>query len=125
MKLSTLINPEFQETVAKLAKAELPLASAFKLKGITKRIDEEFNKYEEIRKKALTQYGEKDENDKLITQENGSVKFSEEGMKAFVVDINELLKTEVEMPKLKISELGNKVTLSANEVLTIEDIIEE
>lgn len=125
MKLNLLTNKSFQDAMIKLVLAELPLATAFKLKGITRRINEELEKYEEVRKLALDKHGEKDEKGVQIVVDK-HVKFTEEGFAAYSAEMNPLLDTEVQVGKLKIRELGDKVnTLSANDVTLLEGLFEE
>lgn len=126
MKLSRIANPLFQQTLNRLASQPLPLKVAFKLKGITAKVKEEFTKFEELRKQSLTTHGKKGEDGKLLLQEKSdNVQFDDEGLKAFMKDMDELGDTEVEVATLKLSELGDKVELSADELLSADDILVE
>ena len=123
MKLSTLIEPNFNTAVKKLISQDVPLSAAFKLKGIIKRCNEEIAKYEEVRKAALEKLGDRDEQGNLLPTENGSVKLSQGSMQKFAVELSALLSSEVDVGKLKISDLGDKVNLSMNDLLALGDLI--
>jgi hypothetical protein len=123
MKLSTLIEPNFHTAVKKLISQDVPLSAAFKLKGIIKRCDEEIAKYEEVRKVALEKLGDRDEQGNLLQTENGSVKLSQGNMQKFAVELSALLSSEVDVGKLKISDLGDKVNLSMSDLLALGDLI--
>ena len=90
MKLSKLVDPQFQAVLRKLAAQEIPLRTAFKLKGIIKTGNDELAKYDEVRGDAL---------------------------KRLASDIN--------LGNVKLSELGDKVSLTTQELLNLEDLIVE
>lgn len=123
MKLNKLIDPAFQTALKKVSAQELPLAAAFKLKGIMKRGDEELAKYEEIRKSALEKLGERDENGQLILEQNGTVKLSQENLTSFIGELNALLDTQVDIGTLQITELGNKLSISVSDLMVLGDIL--
>ena len=125
MKLARLIDDRFHTALAKLSDELLPLRTTFKLKGIAKVVREEFTKYEEVRKSALQKYGVKNEDGSLKTDDKNNVQFDEDGIKAFITEINELAALEVEVPTLKVSELGDKVRMTVDDLLQLEDVIVE
>lgn len=125
MKLARLVDERLHVSLQKLSGEPLPLKTAFKLKGIIKLAREEFNKYEEVRKEALQRHGKKKEDGSLEILENGNVSFTEGGMQAFVVELNELAVVEVEIPTLSIAELGDKVSLSADDLESLDGVIVE
>jgi hypothetical protein len=123
MKLGKLVNPQFKAALNKLAAQDLPLRTAFKLKGVIKTTNDELQKYDNVRTEALHRFGDKDEKGNLINLENGSVKLSDDNMKQFVSELNELLSSEVNMIAIKVGELGEKVNLSASELFALEDVL--
>ena len=125
MKLALLVNKEFREAAARLAQQTIPLATSFKLKGMLKRIDEEFTKYEECRGEALKRFGKRDDKGDLIQDESGNVHFTREGLLEFSAELQELAQSDVEIGTVKISELGSKVELSPNELSLLEAMLEE
>ena len=125
MKLSKLIDPQFQSVLRKLAAQEIPLRTAFMLKGIIKLVNEELNKYDEVKSEALNRLGEKGEDGQIIVEANGNVKLSDENMKLLVSEMNALLASDVNVGSLKVGDLGNKVALSANELMSLDELITE
>lgn len=124
MKLSKLVDPQFQVALRKLASQEVPLRSAFKLKGMIKQVNEALTKYDEVRTDALKRYGDKDDDGGLLLDEGGkNVKLSENNAQAFVKELNDLLNDEVDIGSLKISDLGDNLSLSTTELILLEDII--
>lgn len=122
MKLSNLVNPAFKSALTKLNQQQLPLKTAFKLKGIINSVDVELKKYDEIRQAALTQYGKKNEDGSLTADENGNV--SLEDAESFVKQLNELLSLDIELPKVTLAELGENVTMSSEELFLLDFISE-
>ena len=118
MKLGTIIDSRFHEALNKLSQQPLPLKTAFKLKGISKAVRDEYAKYEEVRQLALQKHGLKNDDGSLQLDDTNNVKFSAEGMKEFVAELGELTAMDVSLPSVKVSELGNiSVTLSDVELL--------
>jgi hypothetical protein len=124
MKLSNLIDPRFKSALTKLNQQQLPLKVAYKLKGTISRIDEEQKKYEEIRLSALTKYGKKAEDGTLVSDENGNVALEGEDASSFVKDLNDLLTLDIELPSFSVNELGDKVTMSSEELFLLDFISE-
>jgi hypothetical protein len=125
MKLSKLVDPQYQGVLRKLAGQEIPLRTGFKLRGIIKAGNEELSKYEEVRAEALKRLGDKKEDGSLEVDDKGTVKLSEDNMKVFVEELNTLLVTDVNIGTVKIAELGDKVSLSTQELFILEDLIVE
>src|ERR1700677_395586 len=99
MKLGKLVNPNYQAVLKNIAAQEIPLRTAFKLRGIIKFGNDEFLKYEEVRADALKRFGDKNEDGSLNADANGTVKLSEENMKLFVEELNALLVMDVAVGK--------------------------
>ena len=123
MKLSKLVDPQFQSTLRKLAGQEVPLKTAFALKGIIKRANEELVKYEEVRTSAVQRFGDKKEDGTLETNESGNVKLNDENAAAFVAELTSLLSTEVDIGAIKAQDLGDKITLTTSELMSIDELI--
>ncbi len=123
MKLGHIADNRFHEVLAKLANAPLPLKVAFKLKGIVKVVRDEHAKYEEVRKEALMKYGAKNEDGTLKQDEKGNVTLEGEGAKAFVSELNELFASEVQVASIKLSELGDDIHMTLEEIELLEGII--
>jgi len=125
MKLARLIDERLHGALAKLSGEPLPLRTAFKLKGIIKTAREEFAKYEEVRKEALARHGQKNEDGTLKVDERNNVQFTQEGINAFATELNELATMDVEVPTLALSELGDKIVLTADDLEHLEGVIVE
>ena len=125
MKLSKLVDPQYQTVLRKLAAQEIPLRAGFKLKGIIKTGSEELAKYEEVRAEALKRLGDKKEDGSLNVDDAGTVKLGEDNMKVFVDELNALLVTDVNVGTIKLSELGDKTALTTQDLFILEDLIVE
>ncbi len=124
MKLARLIDPEFQKSLSSLSKQQLPLKVAYKLRNVLKKVEEEINIYEDLRKEALNRYGKKKEDGTLETNESNNVLFSsKEEMISFLKEIGELTSSEVEMPSISVDELGENIKLSAEDILNLDGFL--
>lgn len=124
VKLALIVNPKFQEVLVKLSRSKIPLKTAFKLKGIVKTTQIEFEKYEDCRKQALEKYGSKDDNGELIV-ENGNIKLEGEALQSFAKDLSELANMEIQMDSIFIDELGDKCELTTEELINLGDLIQD
>lgn len=124
MELKRLIDPQFQTALRKLASQDLPLKSAFLLKGIIKQVTDELNKYDEVRNEALKKYGTKNEDGTLQT-ENGSVQFTPDNLKEFSVEMENLIGCEVMVGTISINDLGDKATLTTSDLLQLDGVVRE
>ena len=116
MKLSNLVDPRVKEAIIKLNKSQIPLKAAFKLKGIIGIFNAEYKKYEDVRSATVLKYGKKKEDGSLDSDENGNVTLEGENAQLFVSEINDLLIVEIEFPKISLSELGDGVSISSEEI---------
>lgn len=125
MKLARLSDARLHAVLRKLSSAPLPLRIAFKLKGVQSKVDEELGKYEEVRKSALEKFGKKGEDGKVLIKPDGNVEFDQDQLREFVAQMNELGQTEVEIPTLKVDDLGDRVQLSVDELTQLDGILVE
>ena len=123
MKLGKLVDPQYQAVLRKLASQEIPLRTAFKLRGIIKVGNDEFAKYEEVRADALKRFGNRKEDGSLDADEKGTVALNEENMAQFVAELNGLLATDVDVGTIKVSELGEKASLTAQDLMILDSLI--
>jgi len=124
MKLFRIADNRFHLALSKLSNIQLPLKTAFKLKGIMKIVREEFAKYDEVRKEAIQKHALKKPDGSIKVDDNDNATFSDKGMKAFVAEINELGSLEVEVPTIKLSELSG-LTLTLEEAELLDTLIIE
>lgn len=125
IKLATIVNPKFQETLVKLSRSKIPVRTAFKLKGMVKTAQVEFEKYEDCRKQAIHKYGKKDEEGKLEVDDQGQVRLEGDSLQEFAKELSELTNVEVQMPTLTVDELGEDCELTAEEFIYLDDLIRE
>lgn len=123
MKLSKLVDPQFKTVLTKLASLDIPLRTAFKLRGIIKTNNDELAKFEEVRSEALKRFGDKKEDGTLNADDKGNIHLSEENMKQFVAELNALLVLDVSIGTIKVDELGDKTALTAQELIILDDLI--
>lgn len=124
MKLARLADDRFHMALQKLAEEALPLKTAFKLKGIIKASREEYVKYEDVRREALQKHGLKNEDGSLKMDDRSMVQFSPEGLQAFTKELNDLGTVEVNLPTLKLSELGDNIRVTVEDLDLLEGVIE-
>lgn len=125
MKLSKLVDPQYQSILRKLSTQDIPLRTAFKLRGIIKTGNDELNKYEEVRADALKRFGDKKEDGSLDVDEKGSVNLTGDNKQKFIDELNALLMVDINVGKIKLEELGDKASLTAHELLILDDLIVE
>lgn len=124
MKLSKIIDPRFMPALRKLLPETLPLKTAFKLKGIVKKVDEAIENYEDLRKVALKKYAILDEKGELVVDDKGNAQFEDGQLQKFVKELEGLVNVEIDFPKVKLEDLGDELRLSVDEVMVLEDLIE-
>ena len=125
MKLGQISDNRFHAALNRLSSQMLPLRAAFKIKGMAAKIAEEFKKYEEVRQIALNKYGNKTAEGKLDIDENQQVRFSAENSAAFAEELNALNLVEVEISTIKLSELGETLLMSADDIAALGDLLAE
>ncbi len=123
MKLARIVDPRFQSAFKKLMGEQLPLKTAFKMKGIYARIQTEADRYEETRQAALGRFGNKKEDGTLDVDANSQVKISDANVELFVKELNELMSLDVEIGAVSIDELGNNVSITPEELILLDDVV--
>jgi hypothetical protein len=124
MKLAKIVDQRFIGVLRKLMKQPLPIKAAYKLKNIISKTDEEYEKYEELRKSAINKYANKNKDGELSLDKAGNAKFSDDNMKLFAAELNDLLSVDVEVAKLKIEDFGADAVMTAEDLIIISDILE-
>lgn len=122
MKLSKLLDDNFNKAMKKLNEQSLPLKTAFLLKGLNRQMQEELTKYEETRKEALTKYGEKDAEGNLLVTDNGQVTLKPETRDLFIKELNDLLNIEIEIMPISVVDLGD-AKLSVDDLVALDGFI--
>lgn len=120
--ISELINST--ETLKKLANKELKAKLAWSVARLLKSADQEIQDFNDARMKLIRQYGEKDENGELITDERGNCKILDEDVQKFTDELNELTNTTVEINanKINIEDIEN-IDFTPAEMTQLEPFI--
>lgn len=100
VKISDLLNAT--ETLQKLAQKDFKAKLAWTISKLLKQAEAEIQSFNETRMTLVKKYGEKDENDELITDDKGNCKIVQECIDDFSNELDELLNTEVEINANKI-----------------------
>jgi hypothetical protein len=117
MTLATLIDPRFTAVLAKLRSCEkLPLTVGYRLHHIQEAVTKELSTYESLRMEAIKKFCSKKEDGSLDQDDKGNAIFSSENMEAFVQEINDLIKVDISIGKIKLEDLVGKVELSSEEI---------
>ena len=124
MKLSRLIDPKFKASLTLLNSQKLPLKAAFKLKTIIKKVDEAYENYDQVRLTALNNYGSKKEDGSLDQDAEGNVRLDDENAQKFVNQLKELINVDIDLPALSVSELGNDITISSEDLMPLDFLTE-
>jgi len=109
MKLAALLGQDFQKAIVALSNEKLPMPTAYKLKKIVKKINEELTNYNELLANLQAQH----------KNEAGEV-----DQAAFMKDFQELVNMEVEIEKLEMKNLQN-ATLSTKDLVFLEPILDD
>lgn len=125
MKLARLTDGRFHSALRKLSAQPMPLRIAFKLKGVIAAVEVELKKFDQCRQEALDKFGKKDAEGKLVTKEDNSVEFEDGQLQAFASEMNDLGNADVEIPTVKLDDLGPKAELTVEELTLLDCIIVE
>lgn len=123
IKINDLLNSI--DILQKLSKMELKAKLAWQVARLLKAAEKEIQEFNETRMNVITKYGEKDENDQLITDDDNNCKIQKEHVTDFTNEINELVKSEVEINanKIKIDALED-LEFTPSEMTQLEPYID-
>lgn len=122
MKLSKMINPLFEITLAELTSQKLPIKLSFKIKTIKYAIRDARKIYEESRVELCEELADKDESGKAILKEDNNYKLSPESLIKLASELKELQDADVTLPTLSIDELSSAV-LSADQLDLLDGLV--
>lgn len=122
VKLSTIINGI--EVLQKISNSPIKGRTAYKVGKLLKRIEEEFDLFNESRRKLINRYAIKDEYGEPVS-DNGSYKIMPELVDDFNNEVNGLLETivKIDLDPIPIEEIEN-IEFTPNEIILIDDFIE-
>lgn len=106
--------------LSKLTQMELPIKLSYALsKNITK-IDRELTVYNKERQKLIEKYGEKDEEGKLKTKEDGTINILD--IDSFNKDLKEILEieTEVDIHVIDLEKVNADINITPGELMVID-----
>ena len=107
VKINDLLNST--EALQKLSKTDLKAKLAWQISKLLKAADKEIQEFNESRMKLIQKYGEKDESNELVTDENGNCKIVAGSIEEFSDELNELINSDVEINanKIRINDLDS------------------
>lgn len=101
VKIADLLNSV--DVLKALANKDFKAKLAWSISRLLQAAEKEIQNFNETRYALIRKYGTKDENDKLITDENGNCKIEADVVTEFNDELNELVNTEVEINANKIN----------------------
>jgi len=125
MKLAQLTDPATKAALEKVKDGSLPVLTAWKVKNLLIKFNEEVKKYEEFRGELVRKHSQKDESGQPQLDQNNTINVAEGNLQEFFKDLQEVLNQEVDIGSLKLSELGTKLELSADDLLKLDSLIKE
>jgi len=123
MKLSQIINPNLKTLLEKIVKCQMPIASAWRIKGVVREVNDNTLKYKEMHSDLIKKYAKKDESGELVVTD-GRVSVDPANMDLFSAELNELLSMEFEFKKLTFTDLPTSLELSPEEAFVLETIVD-
>lgn len=125
MKIKTLVNPQFFNSLRKIINAEIPVSLAWKLKGTVKYLEQQHQAYDDMRKELLTKHGDVDDQGNPKTDETGQVVFKDGAKEKFIAAHKELLEQDIELEsKISVADIAS-IKLTTSDLLVLEDILQE
>ncbi|GAA0817643.1 hypothetical protein [Clostridium tertium] len=106
--------------LSKLTNMELPIKLSYAIsKNITK-IDRELVVYNKERQKLIEKYGEKDEESKLKTKEDGTINILD--IDSFNKDLKEILEieTEVDIHLIDLEKVDVDINITPGEIMLVD-----
>jgi len=110
--------------LSKLTNMELPIKLSYAIsKNITK-IDRELVVYNKERQKLIEKYGEKDEESKLKTKEDGTINILD--IDSFNKDLKEILEieTEVDIHLIDLEKVDADINITPGEIMLVDYMFE-
>lgn len=114
------------EIMQKLSKRQFKGKVAFQIARILRYIDEELKSFNEARSNLIEVYGERDESDNLVMDENNNYKIQKDKITELNQEIEELLNTSIQInaDAINMKDIENEDFTPAD-ILLLEPFIEE
>lgn len=116
----------FRTFYSKIKDQKFPLRTGYRLNCIAKALEPHISFYQESITNIINEFAEKDENGKIIPDENGNFKILTEHIEICNTKITELLNLEIEIDvkQLNIEELEN-IEVGMEDLVGISPFITE
>lgn len=128
MKLGQLVNDGFVNSLNELNKKELPMAIAYRVSKITSKMAEEQKEYFRLRGDLIKKFVQKNEDGSNKTIDRGGRKVMDFGDNEtkVVEELNALEEQDVEVPKIKLSDLlAANIKMTPGQINDIAGVLEE
>lgn len=122
VKLSALLDPNFQAALASLAQKDLDPKTAFAVADIIDQRQKSLKTFEEARKIIVAKYCDKDDKGEFLLDET-KTKFAIKDVPAYDAEYGQLVDVEVEMCSIEKSALENLKALKPAEVLALRPLL--
>jgi hypothetical protein len=123
MKLGRIVDPKFQNALAKLAAQEISPEAAMTLKENILDFNVELKKYDETRKEAIQRLANKNEDGSLFVDAEGMAKLDGDNLKSYQDQFTALLDSEVSVKTVKISDVGAKAFISVEDLILLHEVV--
>lgn len=121
--LGQIANEGFTTAMQLLLTKPVPIRTAFKVKTLVNRFNEELKKLHELRVALMTRHCKKDAEDKPILDEKQNYTFEPAGMMEVSKEMHDLTSIEVEFTPVKLEEFGD-IDLTTQNLFDLGDIVE-
>lgn len=113
------------QTLSVLMNQNFSGATAFKVARLAREIGKEMETFDAERMKLVEKYGEKGDDGRVKTDENGNVKIMESAIQDCNAEFNELLSQEIQInaEMLPASVLDEMQNVTPAQMLTLEPIV--
>jgi hypothetical protein len=125
MKIAHIVNPQFNSAFSTLLSQPVPMVIGIKLREIHNAIRAKQLAYDESREALLKDLCEKDADGKPMFEDETKTayKLSDEGRAKFSVELAKVFNEEFEMASVEAKDLGDKVSLTPQNLILLEDIV--
>ena len=126
--LSKIVSIPFRKSLDRLSAQELPIKAMFQLRSIVKQLREEMAKWDDMQGELAKKWATKDEfGNPIIEKRDGTTsyyKMDTESMIQFAAAMGELAKVEIDLPVVKVEDLGGAVKLTVDDLVELEFIVD-
>jgi nitrogen regulatory protein PII-like uncharacterized protein len=128
MKLGKLASPKFNAAFTNLMQTKgVNGKTAFKFRGIAKKIQEELQKYEEQKTAYINEFADRNEDGTIkveVVHGTSIIKFLPGKLNEYNKKMGELNEVEIEIPTVKVEELPDFANFTLEDIYQLEFIVE-